>query len=241
MQAGWLVCAQLPGAHNRRGTRDFGGQHDIVDQWTSPGQREIRHVCSRAVVLARQAVEFGPRSVVSLGIPRTCREGRRVIHGSSAKSSAKSSTSHPPRQRLRVAGCGLPVRLGAVSTRSFRLTANPARRVAAVVCGLEALVMAGFGVYGLVELARGGGTDTARVITESALILLFAVGMGALARLWLGRSSWPGTPTVVWHALLIPVVVSMAQAGQWLVTVALVGAIVAAIGAVVLARGSSED
>ena len=238
MQAGWLVCAQLPPALTTVvAPATLGGQHDIVDQWTSPGQREIRHVCSRAVVLARQAVEFGPRSVVSLGIPRTCREGRRVIHGSSAKSSAKSSTTATPAR----GGRGLPVRLGAVSTRSFRPTADPARRVAAVVCGLEALVMAGFGVYGLVELARGGGTDTARVITESALILLFAVGMGALARLWLGRSSWPGTPTVVWHALLIPVVVSMAQAGQWLVTVALVGAIVAAIGAVVLARGSSED
>ena len=115
--------------------------------------------------------------------PRVIRE---VIHES-------STTATPAR-----GGRGLPVRLGAVSTRSFRPTANPARRVAAVV-------------------------------------------MGALARLWLGRSSWPGTPTVVWHALLIPVVVSMAQAGQWLVTVALVGAIVAAIGAVVLARGSSED
>ena len=70
--------------------------------------------------------------------------------------------------------------------------------------------MAGFGIYGLVELARGGGTGTARVITESVLILAFAAGMALLARLWLGRSGWPGTPTVVWHALLIPVVVSMA-------------------------------
>lgn len=128
-----------------------------------------------------------------------------------------------------------------MSSTPFRPTANPARRVAALVCGLEALVMAGFGFYGLIELARGGGTDTARVITESALILLFAVGMAVLARLWLGRSSWPGTPTVVWHALLIPVVVSMAQAGQWLVTLALVTAIVAAIGAVVMARGTGVD
>ncbi len=80
MKAGWLVCAQLPPALTTVvAPATLGGQHDIVDQWTSPGQREIRHVCSRAVVLARQAVEFGPRSVVSLGIPRTCREGRRVI------------------------------------------------------------------------------------------------------------------------------------------------------------------
>ncbi|HRC13142.1 MAG TPA: hypothetical protein PLX68_09735 [Dermatophilaceae bacterium] len=128
-----------------------------------------------------------------------------------------------------------------MSTSANRPVGSPARRVAAAVCGLEATVMAGFGIYGLIELARGGGTDTARVITESALILLFAAGLVLLARLWLGPSSWPGTPTVVWHALLIPVVVSMAQAGQWLVTVALLAAIVAAIGAVVLARGSSED
>jgi len=109
------------------------------------------------------------------------------------------------------------------------------------VCAVEAAVIAGFGIYGLVELARGEGTGTARVLTESILILVFAVGMGLLARLWLGRSSWPGTPTLVWHALLIPVVVSMAQAGQWLVTLALTAAIVLAIGAVVRARGSSVD
>ncbi len=101
--------------------------------------------------------------------------------------------------------------------------------------------MAGFALYGLVELIRGRGIDTPRVLTESVLILLFAVGLGVLARLWLGRSSWPGTPTVVWHALLIPVVWSMAQAGQWLVVLGLVVAIIGAIGATVVARGSSAD
>jgi hypothetical protein len=65
--------------------------------------------------------------------------------------------------------------------------------------------------------------------------------MALLARLWLGRSGWPGTPTVVWHALLIPVVVSMAQAGQWLVTLSLSVAIVLSIGAATVARGSGSD
>ncbi len=160
-----------------------------------------------------------------MGIPRVSRTNRLAVRW----------------PRPRVIGPRRPVRLGAVSSNTDRPVTSPARRVAAAVCGLEAVVMAVFGIYGLIELARGGGTDTARVITESALILLFAVGMGLLARLWLGRSSWPGTPTVVWHVLLIPVVVSMAQAGQWLVTVALASAVVAAIGAVVLARGSSQD
>ena len=93
--------------------------------------------------------------------------------------------------------------------------------------------MAGFGIYGLVQLALGQGTDPARVITESVLILLFAGGMGLLARLWLGSSSWPGTPTVVWHALLIPVLIEMVKAGQWLVSLALALVIGLAIWAVI--------
>ncbi|HNV13210.1 MAG: hypothetical protein IPI13_00295 [Actinomycetales bacterium] len=128
-----------------------------------------------------------------------------------------------------------------MSTGGFRPRVSSARRVAAIICAIEALAMAGFGIYGLVELARGGGTGTARVITESVLILAFAAGMALLARLWLGRSGWPGTPTVVWHALLIPVVVSMAQAGQWLVTLSLSVAIVLSIGAATVARGSGSD
>ncbi|MBK8470094.1 MAG: hypothetical protein IPL45_10030 [Actinomycetales bacterium] len=101
--------------------------------------------------------------------------------------------------------------------------------------------MAGFGLYGLLELARGQATDTARVLTESVLILLFAAGMGLLAKLWLGYSSWPGTPTVVWHALLIPVIVEMFRAGQWAVAGSLTVAVVLAVGATIAARGTSTD
>ena len=80
-----------------------------------------------------------------------------------------------------------------------------ARRLAALVCLVEALVLGGFGVFYLVEFALGEGSDPMRVLTAGLLILLFAAGTGLLARLWLGQSQWPATPTVVWHVLLVPV------------------------------------
>lgn len=120
-----------------------------------------------------------------------------------------------------------------------RLTTDPARRVAAIVCGLEALVLAGFGVFYLSALA--GSPDPTRVGTEAALMLLAAAGLAGLARLWLGSSSWPGTPTLVWHALLVPVVVTMFQAGQLFVALSLSAAVLLAVGAVVAQRHTDEE
>lgn len=117
-------------------------------------------------------------------------------------------------------------------------TGRTARLLAAAVCALEAVALAGFGVFYLLQLGSTGSDLVARVVTEAAVILLFAVGLGALARLWLGRSSWPATPTVVWHVLLVPVAWAMGQSGQWLIALALGVAVVLAIGATVSARGS---
>ena len=118
-------------------------------------------------------------------------------------------------------------------------TTDPARLVAAGVCALEALVLAGVAVYYLVQV--GAGTDPTRVLTEAALIALTAVGLAVLARLWLGGSSWPGTPTVVWHLLLVPVLVPMLQAGQLLVGLGLLVAVVLSIGAVLAQRRSTPE
>ena len=115
-------------------------------------------------------------------------------------------------------------------------TIRPARRVAALVCFAEALVMAGFGVFFRIELLRGEGSDQMRVLTAGVLIFIFAVGVGVLGWLWLGRSRWPATPTVVWHVLLVPVAVGMFQSGQLLIGLLLVLAIVSAIAATVAAR-----
>lgn len=95
--------------------------------------------------------------------------------------------------------------------------------------------MAGFAVFFLVEFARGEGSDRMRVLTSAVLIALFAAGVGWLARLWRGRSDWPGTPTVVWHVLLIPVTVEMFRGGQLLVGLLMGLAVVAGIGAALVA------
>lgn len=103
------------------------------------------------------------------------------------------------------------------------------RRAAAAVCLVEALVMAGFALFYVLEMVRGEGSDRMRVLTSAILIAVFAVAVGALARLWLGRSDWPVTPTIVWHVLLVPVAVAMAQSGQVLVAVLLGAAVVAGV------------
>ncbi|MGV1008155.1 MAG: hypothetical protein ACOYBY_06065 [Dermatophilaceae bacterium] len=120
-------------------------------------------------------------------------------------------------------------------------TIPPARRVAAGVCFVEALVMAGFVVFYAVELVRGEGSDQMRVITAGVLILLFAGGVAALGRVWLGQSGWPSTPMVVWHVLLIPVAVGMFQSGQLLIGLLISSAIVVAIGATVASREGPPD
>lgn len=118
---------------------------------------------------------------------------------------------------------------------------RPARRLAALVCLSEAVVLAGFGIFYLVELALGEGSDPMRVLTAAILILLFAAGCAVLGRLWLGRSSWPATPTVVWHVLLVPVNVALFQSGQVLLGLLVALAIVTAVGATVAAREGSSS
>ena len=67
-------------------------------------------------------------------------------------------------------------------------------------------------------------------------ILLGAAGLAALARGWLGDRRWPRTPTIVWDLLLLPVGVSLFQAGRtglgWLVT----GLALVTLGAAFTAR-----
>ena len=109
------------------------------------------------------------------------------------------------------------------------------RRTASVVCFSEALVMAGFGVFYLIELLRGEGSDQMRVLTSAVLIVVFAGLVGVLGRLWLGRSDWPMTPTIVWHVILIPVAVGVVQSGQLLIGALIGVAVVAGIGSALAA------
>ncbi len=99
--------------------------------------------------------------------------------------------------------------------------ARRARLVAGALCAVQAVALVGFAAFFLYELAAGEGSAAARVVTSALTILLGAVGLGLVARGWLGERRWPRTPTIVWNLLLLPVGASLLQAGRtglgWLV------------------------
>lgn len=104
------------------------------------------------------------------------------------------------------------------------------------VLGIQVLVIMGFSVFYVVELALGLGEDRARVAMSILVFLVGAAGLAMLARAFSRGASWPRTPSLVWHALLIPLAVSLAQAGQVLLGIG-VGVIAAAgIAGVVFSR-----
>jgi hypothetical protein len=90
---------------------------------------------------------------------------------------------------------------------------RPADRLWAVaagaVCVLHVLVLLGLaGFYGL-ELSRGEGSSRTAVVMSGLLILVFAVLLALLARLWFTGSVRATVPTLLWNGLLIPVVVAL--------------------------------
>jgi cytochrome b561 len=122
---------------------------------------------------------------------------------------------------------------------------DPFRAVAAAICGLQALALLGFVVFYVWELTQDSADDVARVVMSALLILVFAVGIAAMARGWVRGDNWPNTPTVVWNALLLPVGWSLVQSdhgliGALVIVVALVG-IVAAIRADTTDEDTAEN
>lgn len=87
--------------------------------------------------------------------------------------------------------------------------------MAALVCGVQGLLLLGFCAFYLYELVIGEGEDPARVVMSIVLMALFGVGLLALARGWLRGLAWPRTPTIVWNLLMLPVAWSMKDAGFW--------------------------
>lgn len=106
-----------------------------------------------------------------------------------------------------------------------------ARRVAALLALLEALVLLGFVGFYVYEMATGATDDLTRAITSGTLILVFGIFLLALARAWARRSDWARTPTLLWNALLLPVAWSLHQSGQTWLAVAVTAVAVASIGA----------
>ena len=104
---------------------------------------------------------------------------------------------------------------------------------------MQALSLVGFVVFYLVELVQGAGDDPTRVVMSALLILVFAVGIGALARGWWRGANWPNTPTIVWNLLLLPVGWSLFQADR--LVVALLVGVVAVVGIVAAVRADRTE
>ncbi len=120
--------------------------------------------------------------------------------------------------------------------------ARASRRVAGASCALQALALLGFAGFYLYELSIGEGSDATRVAMSAVVILLGAVGLAALARGWFSERGWPRTPTIVWHLLLLPVGVSLLQAGQVLLGwTVLVVALVTFLAALAARQDPDED
>lgn len=110
---------------------------------------------------------------------------------------------------------------------------SAARTISAGLALIEAVVLVGFAVFYLAELAVGGGDDTARVVTSALVIVIAAVGLAGLARGWWVAATWARTPTLVWNVLLLPVGASLLQSAQVLIgSLVLVVAILSLVAAI---------
>jgi hypothetical protein len=104
--------------------------------------------------------------------------------------------------------------------------------VAAAVIGLQALGCVVFAVLFLSAATVGASLSNTSHVMFSVFTLLFAVGLGVVARgLWHGLR-WPRTAAVVWLAVLLPLGWTMVQAGRGLVGVLILGSAFVGIGAV---------
>ena len=115
------------------------------------------------------------------------------------------------------------------------------RRVAALLTGVQALALAGFAAFYVVELVLGQGSDATRVLMSALLILVGALALGALSRGWLGSSAWPRTPTLVWSVILLPVGLSLVQGTRVLAGCLVIVLGIVSIGAAWLARDPDTE
>lgn len=99
-------------------------------------------------------------------------------------------------------------------------------RVAAVLVGLEVLVIAGFAIFYLIELILGEGSDPMIVLMSALTMVVFVVGLGyASAGLW-RRHPRAQAPAIAFNFLLVPLGIAMFQfASPWLAGAVLVGAV----------------
>jgi hypothetical protein len=114
-------------------------------------------------------------------------------------------------------------------------------RAAGLLTLLEALAVLGFAGFYVYEMVTGATDDVTRAATSGALILVFGLGLLALARGWAHAADWPRTPTVLWNALLLPVAWSLKESDRTVVALAVALVAVASIVAAVSAPGRRAE
>lgn len=99
--------------------------------------------------------------------------------------------------------------------------------------------MAGMAAYGV---ASGGASTTTRALTEAAVLVVLAIGVGLLSFNLLRRKSLAKTPTILWNGLLVPVAFSLMNGGAKLLGIAtLVVAAVTFFAALTLPRFDPDE
>lgn len=106
-------------------------------------------------------------------------------------------------------------------------------RLAAALVGAEAVVIAGFALFYVVELVLGEGSDPMVVLMSVVTMLVFVVGLAyAAVGLW-RRHPRAQAPSIAFNFLLVPLGIAMFQfAPAWLAAGVLVLAL-ATIGSVI--------
>ena len=110
-------------------------------------------------------------------------------------------------------------------------------RLAAVLVGLEALVLAGFVVFYLVELVLGEGSDVMIVLMSVVTMTVFVVGLSYVSvGLW-RRHPRAQAPAIAVNFLLVPLGIAMFQfAPAWLAAAVLVTAVATIASTLLMGR-----
>ena len=113
-------------------------------------------------------------------------------------------------------------------------------RAAGLLTLLEALVVLGFALFYVYEIVTGATDDLTRAATSGLLILVFGLGLLALARGWSRAADWARTPTLLWNVLLLPVAWSLHQSDRTPVGLAVAVVALASIVAALAAPGRRD-
>ncbi|WP_130013193.1 hypothetical protein [Serinicoccus sediminis] len=101
-----------------------------------------------------------------------------------------------------------------------------AGKVAAALVAVEAVVVVGFAVFYLVELALGQGQDTLVVIMSVVTMVVFVIGLAYTALGLLRRHPRAQAPAIAFNFLMVPLGIALLPLAAWWV-----GAGVLALGA----------